>query len=58
MFLHYPPVSIVEKRSGFTDMAEEYGAEQVIYVHCHGESRIHYNKESATAWDHESQNWE
>ena len=22
-------------------MAEEYGAEQVIYAHCHGESRFH-----------------
>ena len=41
MFLHFPPTSIPEKRSGFTDMAEEYGAEQVIYAHCHGESRFH-----------------
>ena len=41
MFLHYPPTNILEDRSGFTDMAEEYGAEQVIYAHCHGESRFH-----------------
>ena len=41
MFLHYPPTSILEERSGFTDMAEEYGAEQVIYAHSHGESRFH-----------------
>lgn len=41
MFLHYPPTSIMEERSGFTDMAEEYGAEQVIYAHSHGESRFH-----------------
>ena len=41
MFLHYPPTSILEERSGFTDMAQEYGAEQVIYAHCHGESRFH-----------------
>ena len=41
MFLHYPPTNILEKRSGFTDMAEEYGAEQVIYAHCHGESRFY-----------------
>ena len=41
MFLHYPPTSILEERSGFTDMAEEYGAEQVIYAHCHGETRFH-----------------
>ena len=40
MFLHYPPTNILEERSGFTDMAEEYGAEQVIYAHCHGESRF------------------
>ena len=41
MFLHYPPTNILEERSGFTDMAEEYGAEQVIYAHCHGASRFH-----------------
>ncbi len=41
LFLHYPPTNILEHRSGFTDMAEEYGAEQVIYAHCHGESRFH-----------------
>ena len=41
MFLHYPPTNILEERSGFTDMAEEYGAEQVIYAHCHGETRFH-----------------
>lgn len=41
IFLHYPPTNILEKRSGFTDIAEEFGAEQVIYAHCHGESRFH-----------------
>jgi predicted phosphohydrolase len=41
MFLHYPPTNILEERSGFTDMAEEYGAEQVVYAHCHGQSRFH-----------------
>ena len=41
MFLHYPPTSVLEKESGFTKMAEEYGAEQVIYAHCHGEARFH-----------------
>lgn len=40
MFLHYPPTNILEERSAFTDMAEEYGAEQVIYAHSHGESRF------------------
>ncbi len=41
VFLHYPPTSILEDESGFTAMAEEYGAEQVIYAHCHGERRFH-----------------
>ena len=40
MFLHYPPTNIMEERSAFTDIAEEYGAEQVIYAHCHGERRF------------------
>ena len=39
MFLHYPPTSIGEMESGFTEMAKEYGAEQVVYSHCHGEAR-------------------
>lgn len=41
MFLHYPPTSVLERRSGFTDMAEAYGAEVVVYAHCHGASRFH-----------------
>ncbi|MBR4894860.1 MAG: metallophosphoesterase, partial [Clostridia bacterium] len=41
VFLHYPPTSILEHDSGFTRMAEEYGASQVIYAHSHGESRFH-----------------
>ena len=40
MVLHYPPTSILEEESGFTRMAKEYGAEQVIYGHCHGETRF------------------
>lgn len=40
MFLHYPPTSLWEKRSRFTLMAEAYGAEQVIYAHCHGKERF------------------
>lgn len=40
MFLHYPPTSIGEQESPFTLMAEEYGAEQVIYSHCHGLERF------------------
>lgn len=39
MFLHYPPTSIGEMESAFTAMAGEYGAEQVIYSHCHGAAR-------------------
>ena len=41
MFLHYPPTSIDERCSRFTFMAEAYGAEQVIYAHCHGKERFH-----------------
>ena len=39
MFLHYPPTTIGEQESPFTQIAEEYGAEQVIYSHCHGRER-------------------
>ncbi len=38
-FLHYPPTSIGEQASPFTEMAEFYGAEKVIYSHCHGVAR-------------------
>ena len=38
-FLHYPPTNILEEDSPFTRLAEEYGAEQLIYAHIHGESR-------------------
>ena len=41
VFLHYPPTCILEEESGFTRMAEEYGAEQLVYAHVHGESRFH-----------------
>ena len=41
MFLHYPPTNVLEETSIFTDMAEEYRAEHVIYAHCHGERRFH-----------------
>ncbi len=40
MVLHYPPTNILEEESSFTCMAKEYGAEQVIYGHCHGETRF------------------
>ena len=39
MFLHYPPTTIGEQESPFTQMAEEYGVAQVIYSHCHGRER-------------------
>jgi len=39
MFLHYPPTSIGEQESPFTQMAEEYGVEKVVYSHCHGKER-------------------
>ncbi len=41
IFLHYPPTNILEKDSAFTKIAEEYRAEQVVYAHCHGESRFY-----------------
>ena len=41
MFLHYPPTNILQTNSIFTKIAEQYGVEQVIYGHCHGESRFH-----------------
>ena len=41
MFLHCPPTNILEEESGFTRMAEEYCAEQVIYAHSHGKSRFY-----------------
>lgn len=42
MFLHYPPTSIGEMESPFTLMAQEYGAEKVIYLHCHGEKVLEF----------------
>ena len=40
MFLHYPPTNILEDRSPFTDLAEEYHVEAVVYSHCHGHKRF------------------
>ncbi len=39
MFIHYPPTVAGEERSVFTNIAEEYGAEQVIYSHLHGKRK-------------------
>lgn len=36
LFLHYPPTSVGEEESPFTLLAEQYGAEKVVYSHCHG----------------------
>ncbi len=41
MFLHYPPTNILQTNSIFTKIAEQYGVEQVVYGHCHGDSRFH-----------------
>ena len=41
MFLHYPPTNILERTSAFTELAEEYGAHQVVYAHSHGEALYH-----------------
>lgn len=40
MFLHYPPTSIGEMESAFTNVAKEYGVLKVIYSHCHGKERF------------------
>ncbi len=40
MLLHYPPTSIMERKSVFTRMAERIGASQVVYAHCHGSARF------------------
>ncbi|MBR1629538.1 MAG: metallophosphoesterase [Lachnospiraceae bacterium] len=40
LFLHYPPTSIGEQSSPFTEIAEWYGVEQVVYSHCHGRDRF------------------
>lgn len=40
MFLHYPPTSIGERDSLFTNMAHLYGAETIVYSHCHGSERF------------------
>lgn len=37
MFLHFPPTSVGEQDSPFTELAREQGVEKVIYSHCHGE---------------------
>ncbi len=34
--LHFPPANDTIRRSGFTDLFEEYGAEKVVYGHLHG----------------------
>lgn len=39
MFLHYPPTSIGEEKSCFTELAEQYEVQAVVYSHCHGQKR-------------------
>lgn len=34
--IHFPPASDSLRRSGFTELFEEYGAEKVVYGHLHG----------------------
>jgi len=34
--IHFPPASDNLKRSGFTELFEEYGVEKVVYGHLHG----------------------
>lgn len=41
LFLHYPPTTIGESTSPFTEIAERVGASHVVYSHSHGEARFH-----------------
>ena len=41
VFLHYPPTNIMQKSSAFTWLCQSYGAEQVVYAHCHGTHHFH-----------------
>ncbi|KQC85216.1 MULTISPECIES: metallophosphoesterase [Clostridia] len=43
MFLHYPPTNVHEKEGMFTELAREFGAEQVVYSHLHGKERFDYS---------------
>ena len=36
--LHYPPVERRNRRTGFTEILEEFGVEKVIFGHLHGET--------------------
>ncbi len=40
VFLHYPPTDLDRRHSLFCKCAENWGAEQVVYAHCHGASRF------------------
>lgn len=40
MFLHFPPTSVGETDSPFTRLAQQYGAQKVVYSHCHG--KMHF----------------
>ena len=40
VFLHFPPTDYTQRTSVFCRMAEKWGAEQVIYAHCHGRHRF------------------
>lgn len=41
IFLHYPPTDFLSQESVFTQIAEEFKVEQLIYAHCHGQKRFH-----------------
>ena len=43
MFLHYPPTNMHKKEGVFTELAQEFGAEQVVYSHLHGKERFDYS---------------
>ena len=43
MFLHYPPTNMHKNEGVFTELAQEFGAEQVVYSHLHGKERFDYS---------------
>jgi len=46
VMIHYPPFNEKQERSGFMELFEQYGVDQVIYGHLHGRScRFAFEKE-------------
>ncbi|MEG1524743.1 MAG: metallophosphoesterase [Clostridia bacterium] len=41
VMLHFPPFNEKRQASGFTELIEHYGADQVVYAHLHGAAHKH-----------------